>query len=110
MNGPDYSINLGMPAYTEILGLLKSVIDPEVGLNIVDLGLVYKINISDEHIHVLMTMTSPACPMSELITQQITETLGGKYPEPICLDVELTFEPPWAPSMMSEEAKKHFGW
>lgn len=97
-------------AHHEVLNSLRSVIDPEVGLNIVDMGLVYKIEISPAEVHVLMTMTSPGCPMSELIIEQAMEILRGRYPEPIHLVVELTFEPPWSPALMSEEAKAHLGW
>ncbi len=97
-------------ARQELLNSLRSVIDPEVGLNIVDMGLVYKIESSPAEVLVLMTMTSPGCPMSELIIEQVTEILRSSYPEPIRLVVELTFEPPWSPALMSEEAKAHLGW
>jgi len=92
-----------------IIEALRTVFDPEIPVNIFDLGLIYEINISDEsNVHVLMTLTSPNCPVAETLPLEVREkTLsvsGVKEAE-----VELTFEPPWDQEMLSEEAKLELG-
>ena len=88
---------------------LTGVNDPEIGMNIVDLGLVYDIVIDGEdNVKVEMTLTSPGCPLGEVITQQIDAAVraaGAKSTE-----VEIVWSPPWTPEMMSEEAKERMGW
>lgn len=88
---------------------LRHVIDPEVGMNIVDLGLVYGIDITPESVHVRMTMTTPACPMGSMIVDEARQAIGAIAPA-AKIDVQLVWEPPWDSAMMSEQAKKHFGW
>ena len=83
---------------------LKAVIDPEIGINIVDLGLVYDITISDGFAQVLMTLTSIGCPLSELLHQQVVLVLT-QLPGIHGADVEFTFTPPWSTAMLSEEAR-----
>ncbi len=87
---------------------LKEVYDPELHYNIVDLGLVYEVDVKDGDIHVLMTLTTPASPNRPIITEQIQETLGI-MPGVNDVDVEVTFDPPWGPDMMSDEAKSDLG-
>lgn len=89
---------------------LRKVVDPEVGMNIVDLGLVYRIAPEEGRLVVDLTMTSPACPMGETIVAEVVETLRAQLPERIEPDVRLVWEPPWSPEMMSEQAREHFGW
>ncbi len=89
---------------------LRQVTDPEVGMNIVDLGLVYGIRLSDGAIQVELTMTSPACPMGDMITQEVRGVLSGLVPANTEVTVNLVREPPWNPTMMSEHAKQRFGW
>ena len=89
---------------------LKAVIDPEVGVNIVDLGLVYRIEVEADRLVVEMTMTSPACPMGEMITAEVEAVLQPLLPETLRADVRLVWSPAWEPTLMSDEAKKHFGW
>lgn len=89
---------------------LRTVSDPEVGLNIVDLGLVYGVTVAPGRVHVLITMTSPACPMGEMILDDVEATLSALLPASTELDLELTWEPPWEPSMMSDKAREQFGW
>ena len=90
--------------------LLRQVIDPEVGVNIVDLGLVYRIETSAAGIRVEMTMTSPACPLGEMIVDEARAVLAAGLPGSGEPDVALVWNPPWEPSMMSDRAKESLGW
>jgi metal-sulfur cluster biosynthetic enzyme len=89
---------------------LTQVIDPEVGMNIVDLGLVYDIRIAAERIEVDITMTTPACPMSSMIAEQAREVIMAAITADTDVIVNLVWEPPWDASMMSDHAREHFGW
>lgn len=89
---------------------LTQVIDPEVGMNIVDLGLIYAIRIAAERIEVDLTMTTPACPMSSMIADQVREVISTEVATDTAITVNLVWEPPWNASMMSEHARQHFGW
>lgn len=93
-----------------IRDILRQVIDPEVGINIVDLGLVYHIDVTPECLRVDMTMTSPACPMGEMIVNEVIVTLEEVLPATCQPDVRLVWMPPWDSSMMSEDSRLHFGW
>ena len=94
----------------QILESLKQVFDPEVGVNIVDLGLVYKVEIKPDKVTVQLTMTSPACPLHEVITRNMDIALRQTFPNLGPMTIELVWEPPWSPEMMSEMAKKQLGW
>lgn len=89
---------------------LSRVVDPEAGVNIVDLGLVYGIEVSPRSIQVRMTMTSAACPMTELIVDDMHEQLAAVLPPDVAIDVELVWDPPWTPDRMSQAARSIFGW
>ena len=89
---------------------LRSVDDPEVGMNIVDLGLVYRVDIAPELVRVELTMTTPACPMGELITDSARRAVAAALPQNVAVDVVLVWEPPWTPDRMSESARQTFGW
>ncbi len=93
-----------------ILKLLKTIIDPETGINIVDMGLIYEVAPSEEGVFIKMGMTSAACPMGDLILADMNRALRTIYVTPNKIDIEVTFNPPWEPSMMSESARKEFGW
>jgi len=99
-----------MPTKEIVLNMLHNVIDPEVGVNIVDLGLVYGVEISGDKLRVDLTMTTPACPMSEMILDDARRALAGLVPEGTEIDLNLVWEPPWSPDKMSENARDHFGW
>jgi metal-sulfur cluster biosynthetic enzyme len=99
-----------MPDVDAIRDALRAVIDPEAGMNIVDLGLVYGIEVAGDVARVAITMTSPACPMGEMILDEVGAILRAALPAGARTEVELTWTPPWDPSMMSEEARRHFGW
>jgi len=85
---------------------LKNVIDPEIGLNIIDLGLVYQLNFDEDAQKVFcsMTLTTPFCPMGESITEAVKIALESTFNQD-SIDVDLTFEPTWNPEMISEEGK-----
>ena len=89
---------------------LRTVDDPEVGMNIVDLGLVYRVDIKPELVRIELTMTSPACPMGDLITENADRAVRAALPESAGVEVVLVSEPPWTPDMMSESARQTFGW
>jgi len=89
---------------------LRTVIDPEAGMNIVDLGLIYRIEATADAVSVDMTMTSPACPMGEMIVEEAESALRKVMPPELPLHVNLVWLPLWEPSLMSDEAKQHFGW
>lgn len=93
----------------KIIEQLKTVFDPEIPVNVFDLGLIYEINISDDfHVHILMTLTSPTCPAAEHLPLEINEKLLGL--EGVKgVNVEITFDPPWNEDMMSEEARMELG-
>jgi metal-sulfur cluster biosynthetic enzyme len=89
------------------LNALKKVIDPEIGANIVDLGLIYDIKVNEDSINVLMTLTYIACPLGSFLMFEVEDKLkkaGFKN-----VNVSLTFDPPWTPERMSEKLRKKFG-
>jgi metal-sulfur cluster biosynthetic enzyme len=89
---------------------LRDVIDPEAGINIVELGLVYRIELAGSVVNVDLTMTSPTCPMGDMILDDARQAVEACLPEGMSLDLQLVWEPPWGPERMSEKARGHFGW
>jgi len=87
---------------------LKKVIDPELGVSIVDLGLVYDVRFEGGDTEVDMTLTSPGCPLAPIIDKKVKEALA-EIPEIKHLTVEIVWDPPWTKDMMSEELKAEFG-
>lgn len=89
-----------------VINALMEVLDPEIGLNIIDLGLVYSINFNElsKEIFVKMTLTSQFCPMGETLTNCVDETLRHKFPE-YRPNISLTFEPVWSYESISETGK-----
>ena len=89
-----------------VLDSMRDVFDPEIPVNIVDLGLVYEVNLNDEgHAHILMSLTSMGCPAQDNIeADSITAAL--RVPQVKNAEVEITFNPPWTPEKMSEDGKK----
>ncbi len=87
---------------------LKSIPDPELGISIVDLGLIYDIKIEKTKVTVVMTLTTIGCPLFSLISEPVKSAIR-EFPEVKDVDVDLTFEPPWSPEKMSEEAKIQMG-
>jgi metal-sulfur cluster biosynthetic enzyme len=94
----------------QVRDVLRQVIDPEVGRDIVSLGLVYRVEVAPDSLVIEMTMTSPACPMGDMIVDDVHAALARVLPDTIGPDIRLVWEPPWNPSMMDEATKQHFGW
>jgi FeS assembly SUF system protein len=93
----------------EALHAMHTIYDPEIPVNIYELGLIYEINVDvDNHVHVLMTLTAPNCPAAESLPREVEEKIqaidGVKE-----VRVEITFDPPWDQEMMSEAAKLELG-
>ncbi|MBX6371486.1 MAG: metal-sulfur cluster assembly factor [Acidothermus sp.] len=101
----------GPPDESKVRELLRDVIDPEVGINIVDLGLLRGIEVqSDGTVRVATTLTTPACPLGPYISEQIYGTIA-QLPGVRDIDVEIVWSPPWDPDRdMSDEAKRLLGW
>lgn len=89
---------------------LRGVDDPEIGVNIVDVGLIYGIEVDAQRVHVRMTMTSAACPMGEDLVEEAWSALARAFPGIADIDVELVWDPPWTPERMSPDARAFFGW
>ncbi len=87
---------------------LREVIDPELGYNIVDLGLIYDLAIEDGRARILLTTTTPGCPATGYIRQAVEER-AASAPGVVSVEVVMTWLPPWSPDRMSDEAKAHFG-
>jgi metal-sulfur cluster biosynthetic enzyme len=99
-----------LPDESAIQDALRTVDDPEAGMNIVELGLVYRIEVIDDHVEVDVTMTTPACPVADLIVDQARAAVEGICQPGTDVRVQLVWEPIWNPSMMSEVARGFFGW
>lgn len=87
---------------------LKKVMDPELHINIVALGLIYKVKTEGDNVNILMTLTFPGCPLGGVIHKEINEKLG-LIPGIKKIDIKITFDPPWDFSKVSEEAKDELG-
>ena len=93
----------------DILTVIRTIYDPEIPVNIYDLGLIYEINVSDEaDVHVLMTLTTPNCPVAESLPLEVKQKVGD-IDGVRSSEVELTFEPPWDEDMLSDEGKLDLG-
>ena len=90
--------------------VLRGVDDPEAGMNIVDLGLVYGIEVADAAVSIDLTMTTAACPMADMIVDQVRAAVAGIVPPETAIDVRLVWDPPWTPDRMTGIAREHFGW
>ena len=92
----------------KVIEVLKSIYDPEIPVNIYDLGLIYEIRVKERSVFVRMTLTAPNCPVADILPQQV-EAAVGMLPEVDESTVFLTFDPPFTPDMMSEEARLELG-
>jgi metal-sulfur cluster biosynthetic enzyme len=93
----------------DIREALRQVIDPEIGVNIVDLGLVYRIDVDGARVRIAMTMTSPACPLADYLKDLVTSAIRDRVQDVADVDIVLEWEPPWDPDMMSDEARQQLG-
>jgi metal-sulfur cluster biosynthetic enzyme len=94
----------------EVFETLRAVIDPEIGINIVDLGLVYDVQIAGDSLFIALTMTTPACPLSGHLLSQAETVIRQRFPALKALKIELVWEPLWNPMMMSWAARETLGW
>lgn len=93
----------------EVVEVLRTIYDPEIPVNIYDLGLIYEVNVREDlSVFIRMTLTAPNCPVADILPQQV-ESAVGSIPEVIDVRVQLTFDPPFTPEMMSEEARLALG-
>lgn len=94
---------------TDIVGILRNIYDPEIPVNIYDLGLIYEVNVDDNrNVEIKMTMTAPNCPMADELLAEVTEKIKGIQGVNE-FNLILTFDPPWSKDMMSEEALLELG-
>lgn len=99
-----------MTTSTEIREALKQVYDPELAINVVDLGLVYETEIDDQgNVKVVMTLTSPGCPVGPMVGEMVQDAVGNLEGVKQ-VDVDIVWIPPWKPEMMSEDAKLELGY
>ena len=101
-------INPNLPA-RNVLEALHAVIDPELGIDIVSLGMVYQVAVVGGEVDVEMTLTTPGCPLHASIEADVKRVLG-QVPGVEGVTVQLVWDPPWTPERMSGEAKSRFGW
>lgn len=99
----------GMPSVDEVEEALTNVIDPELGLDFVELGLVYEIEVDGSEVFVTFTLTSPGCPIGPQVTDQMKEFVS-ELEGVSAVHPKMTFSPPWTPDMMSEDAKFALGY
>jgi FeS assembly SUF system protein len=97
-----------MPTTEQITEVLKTCYDPEIPVNIVDLGLIYNIDIKKGKVGIKMTLTAPGCPMSGMIMEEIKSKVGTLKGVKV-VEVEMLWDPAWSPDKMSQEAKLQLG-
>lgn len=101
---------MGKPTVEQVIEVLKNCYDPEIPINIVDLGLVYDVKVSDDgKVFVKMTLTAPGCPIAYFLIEQVKSTIMENVEGVREVNVELVFDPPWTPDRMSDEAKRMLG-
>jgi len=94
---------------SKIVDVLKTIFDPEIPVNIYELGLIYEIKVDQQHVaHIKMTVTSPNCPVAETLPNEVKDAVN-KIEELNDVNIVLTFDPPWQQDMMSEAAKLELG-
>ena len=98
-----------MATEPDIREALRQVLDPEIGVNIVDLGLVYRIEVEGARVRIAMTMTSPACPLADYLKDLVTSAIRDHVPDVADVDIVVEWEPPWDPDMMSDDARRQLG-
>jgi metal-sulfur cluster biosynthetic enzyme len=102
-------VNAAAPSEDDVMDALSNVIDPELGLDFVELGLIYGVEVAEGHVHVTFTLTTPGCPIGPQVTEQIDEFVG-EVDGVKTVESEMVFIPPWSPEMMSEDAKFALGY
>ncbi len=98
-----------MPTVDDVQDALTNVIDPELGLDFVELGLIYGVEIDGGKVDITFTLTTPACPIGPQVSEQMQEFVG-ELPEVTEVVTSMVFTPPWSPEKMSEDAKFALGY
>lgn len=98
------------PDDTVLLAALRQVVDPELGANIVDLGLIYGIERDGERLRLQLTFTSPACPVGPMIEDEVRAALDALRPPSGEVEVQVVWDPPWGPERMAAHTRKNLGW
>ena len=98
----------GGSLYEDVIAALKDIYDPEIPVNIYDLGLIYGVEVDEGHVHVYMTLTTPNCPVAETMPTEV-ELRVGSVPGVGVVDVNLVWDPPWDPGKMTDEARLELG-
>lgn len=97
------------PLEEQAWNLLRTVYDPELGLDVVNLGLIYELKVDPPRAYVRMTLTTPGCPLHDSMGEAVRQALS-RIPGIEEVAVELTFDPPWTPARLSPEARRLLGW
>lgn len=92
----------------QVYEVLRSCYDPEIPVNLVDLGLIYDVTVEDDHVNVVMTLTAQGCPAHTFISEEVRMRVGA-IPGVKSANVQVVWDPPWDPSRMSEAARKQLG-
>jgi metal-sulfur cluster biosynthetic enzyme len=105
-------VGTGSAASTEweVAAALRGVIDPEIGLNIADLGLIKSARRTADGIHVLLMMTTPSCPMAELLADEARTALRERFPDAAVVTVEVCRDAVWSPARISDAGQRALGW
>jgi metal-sulfur cluster biosynthetic enzyme len=101
---------IALPDDDAVREALRRVEDPEAGMNIVDLGLVYAVDVGAGAVRVDLTMTTAACPMADMIVDGARDAIMAIVPAGTTVGVQLVWDPPWTPDKMTGIAREHFGW
>jgi metal-sulfur cluster biosynthetic enzyme len=106
---PAAPIGARVPSEADVMDALSNVIDPELGLDFVELGLIYGVEVDEGNVRVTFTLTTPGCPIGPQVTEQIDEFVG-ELEGVKTIRSEMVFTPPWSPEKMSEDAKFALGY
>lgn len=93
----------------DVLDVLKDVVDPEIGLSVVDLGLIYDVKVDGDIVNIKMTLTTPGCPLATMIARDAEMKINNMDGVKEAV-IDLVFDPPWSPEMMSDKAKNMLGY
>lgn len=97
-------------AADDVMDSLMFVIDPEVGVNVVDLGLIYNVELNGSAVVITMTLTTPGCPLHDTIEEAIRRVIETRHPQITDIHTDLVWDPPWDTDMISDAGRKALGW
>ena len=97
-----------MVSKEDVMKVLKECYDPEIGISLVDLGLIYDVKVDKDKVRIKMTLTTPGCPMHAMMAEDVKEKVN-KIKGVKSVNIDIVFDPPWTPDRMSKEAKKMLG-